>query len=410
MTRLLTKPENDDDITDVDLLAGNSEDISSIVDDIDAQLSSITSELGADKLDVRFTVKVYRVVENKAELAWLFDCTPAELPILQKLRDEYDGGRFECRVYKNNRIYKRVKVVVESPKKPVAAQLVKNDMAEMLKEMGRQQQENFNMLKDTVLQMVGKPSTPPPSQIETMTLMMELMKSMKDFASPQIPQAPAFDPEKMFDLFLKGMEMGRDSGGGGETGLMDIAKELIKSPLLGSLAQAVNNPPQLPRPPAGMSIPIQQKPLAQKIPLNTANQQERNPDFKPQPPTQGENMTNPVIKHYLNMLIQKAENDSDPVLYAEFILDNAPQSMVEENIMREDLIEYASSIDPRVKQHEKWFTELRDHIVSVLTLPDETEEDEGDRDNPGELTLDATVTPDNASNDTVRPLGNATNT
>lgn len=121
-------------------------------------------------------------------------------------------------------------------------------------------------------------------------------------------------------------------------------------------------------------------------------------------------MTNPVIKHYLNMLIQKAENDSDPVLYAEFILDNAPQSMVEENIMREDLIEYASSIDPRVKQHEKWFTELRDHIVSVLTLPEETEEDEGDRDNPGELTFDATSATDNASNDTVRPLGNATNT
>ena len=401
MTRLLTKPENDDDITDVNLLAGNSEDISSIVDDIDAQLSSITSELGADKLDVKFTVKVYRVVENKAELAWLFDCTPAELPILQKLRDEYDGGRFECRVYKNNRIYKRVKVVVESPKKPVATQLVKNDMAEMLKEMGRQQQENFNMLKDTVLQMVGKPSTPPPSQIETMTLMIGLMKSMKDFASPQIPQAPAFDPEKMFDLFLKGMEMGRDSGGGGETGLMDLAKELIKSPLLGQLAQAATTPqlppPKMEQPKLPVQLPIKLNPQAQS-------------EIKPQPPTQGENMTNPAIKYYLNMLIQKAENDSDPVLYAEFILDNAPQSMVEENIMREDLIEYASSIDPRVKQHEKWFTELRDHIVSVLTLPEETEEDEGDRDNPGELTLDATSTTDNASNDTVRPLGNATNT
>jgi hypothetical protein len=271
----------------------------------------------------------------------------------------------------------------------------------MLKEMGRQQQENFNMLKDTVLQMVGKPSTPPPSQIETMTLMIGLMKSMKDFSSPQIPQAPAFDPEKMFDLFLKGMEMGRDSGGGGETGLMDLAKELIKSPLLGQLAQAATtpqlSPPKMEQPKLPVQLPIKLNPQAQS-------------EIKPQPPTQGENMTNPVIKHYLNMLIQKAENDSDPVLYAEFILDNAPQSMVEENIMREDLIEYASSIDPRVKQHEKWFTELRDHIVSVLTLPEETEEDEGDRDNPGELTLDATSTTDNASNDTVRPLGNATNT
>lgn len=395
MTKLLSKPD-ESEITDI--LNAESEDISNIVDDIDAQLSSITSELGGDKLDVKFTVKVYRIVENRGELAWLFDCTPAELPILQKLRDEYSGGRFECRIYRNNRIYKRIKVVVEQPSKPVAVQS-KNDMAEMLKEMGRQQQENFNMLKDTVLQMVGKPSTPPPSQIETMTLMMGLMKSMKDFATPQIPQTPAFDPEKMFDLFLKGMEMGRESGGGGETGLMDIAKELIKSPLLGQLAQAATTLPQLPRP----TIPAQ-NPTTPKIAMQPQSQAQTQPK---QPKQEGENMKNPVLKHYLNMLVQKAEKDSDPILYAEFILDNVPQSMVEQNIMRDDLIEYASTIDPRVKDYQEWFIDLRDHIISVLTSPDE-EEETGSTDLTSPATGDnATVSSDNSTDDPKRASGNA---
>lgn len=389
----LLRPENDDDITDVNLLPGNAEDISNIVDDIDAQLSSITSELGADKLDVKFTVKVYRVVENKAELAWLFDCTPAELPILQKLRDEYDGGRFECRVYKNNRIYKRVKVVVETPKKLAVTQPAKNEMSEMLKEMGRQQQDNFNMLKDTVMQMVGKPSTPQPSQMEMMTGMMALMASMKNFVSP--PVQPSVSPDKMIEVLIKGMELGRDSGGGSETGLMDIAKELIKSPLLGQLAQAATTMPQLPRQQAQMQIPVQAKPAQPQM------------TTQPQPATQpkGTVMQTQVLKHYLDMLVKKAEKDSDPILYAEFILDNVPQSMVEENIMRDDLIEYASTIDPRVKDHQEWFIELRDHIITVLTSPDEEEEtDSTDLTSPA-TGDNATGSPDNSTDDPKRASG-----
>ena len=385
--KALNKP-NEDEITDVNLLTGDSEDISNIVDDIDAQLSSITSELGADKLDVKFTVKVYRVVENKAELAWLFDCTPAELPILQKLRDEYQGGRFECRVYRNNRIYKRVKVVVEAPLKP-KDEPRKSDIAEILAAVSAQQDRQFNQLKETMMQIVGKPTTPQPSQIEMMTGMMALMMSMKNFVSP--PAQESFGAEKMMDLLLKGMEIGRESGGGGETGLMDIAKELIKSPLLGSLAQAATNPvPQLPRPVTVNKIPIAVNKSSVPLPL-----------------PQGENMHNPIIVHNLKKLIEKAEKDSDPVLYAEFILDNVPQSMVEQYIAREDLIDYLSSIDSRVNNHKEWFTELRDHIIGVLTTPDETEETDSTADHHLDNSENATGSLDNSTNDSERGGGNA---
>lgn len=398
---MVTKALTQEDFEEAEYVqTQKAEDITALQNDVDDQINSIFSEVGADKNEVNYHFQVWRVLKDQAEMAFLFKGTPAELPIMERLRDEYDGGKFHIQIYRNKKRYKRLQVNVEVPKKVAVAALVKNDLAEVFKEMGRQQQENFNMLKDTVLQMVGKPSTPPPSQIETMTLMIGLMKSMKDFASPQIPQTPAFDPEKMFDLFLKGMEMGRESGGGGETGLMDIAKELIKSPLLGQLAQAATTP-QLPPPNMRMA-----KPVAAALtdnPVKETNASALNPQV-----AKGDTVNNPVLKHYLNMLVQKAEKDSDPILYAEFILDNVPQSMVEQNIMREDLIEYASSIDPRVKQHEQWFLELRDHIITVLTGPDEPEDDAGNNVIPEpDLSPNATGSPDNVTDDPKRSSGDA---
>jgi hypothetical protein len=397
---MATKALTQEDFEEAEFIqTQKAEDVTALQNDIDDQINSIFSEVGADKNEVNYYFQVWRVLKDQADMAFLFKGTPAELPIMERLRDEYDGGRFHIQIYRNKKRYKRLNVTVEMPKKAAIATMVKNDMAEVLKEMGRQQQENFNMLKDTVMQMVGKPSTPQPSQMEMMTGMMTLMMSMKNFVSP--PAQSNVSPDKMIEVLIKGMELGRESGGGGETGLMDIAKELIKSPLLGSLAQAVNNPPQLPRPAMQPQIPMQSKPGT--IPAQPQMTTQAQAQAQPKP--QGTNMTNPVIKHYLNQLIQKAEKDSDPVLYAEFILDNVPQSMVEENIMREDLIEYLSSIDPRVSNYKEWFIELRDHIISVLTIPDEQEDNEGNSDISGDTDPNATGSPDNSTDDTVRPIG-----
>lgn len=369
-----------------------AEDVTAQQNDIDDQINSILAEVGTDKTEVNYYFQVWRILKDQADMAFLFKGTPADLPIMERLRDEYDGGKFHIQIYRNKKRYKRLQVTVEVPKKVAVAALVKNDLAEVFKEMGRQQQENFNMLKDTVLQMVGKPSTPQPSQIEMMTGMMTLMMSMKNFVSPSAQLNVS--PDKMIEVLIKGMELGRDSGGSGETGLMDIAKELIKSPLLGSLAQAVTNPSQLPRP-------------AQITPQSHQAVKQSQPQVQMQQKPQGDDMHNPVIKHYLNKLIEKAEKDSDPILYAEFILDNAPQSMVEKNIMREDLIDYLSSIDSRVSNHKEWFIELRNHIISVLTTPDDSEDDAGTSDIPGNIDPDATGSPDHVADDTIRPVGNA---
>ena len=407
--KLLTQ----DDFEEAEIIhTREAEDISLQQSDADDQINAIFSEIGSDKNETNYHFQVSRIVKDQADMAFLFKGTAADLPILERLRDEYEGGKFHIQIYRNKKRYKRLSVTVESPKKSAVTH-IKNDMAELMRAMGEQQQNNFNMLKDTVLQMVGKPTTPQPSQVEMMTGMMTLMMSMKAFVSPPAQQANSFGPEKMIELLLKGMEMGRDSGGS-ETGLMDIAKELIKSPLLGQLAHAATAStgsgqasPQLAPPKMRLAHPLPPKIESKKAvtdeipaPVNSISKE-------------GVPMKNPVIKHYLDMLVKKAEKDSDPVLYAEFILDNVPQSMVEANIMRDDLIEYAFSIDPRVKQHEKWFIELRDHIVSVLTELDEGE-DTGDStglptDDLADLATENNVAsaPLNSTDDPERPGGDA---
>lgn len=371
-----------------------AEDITLQQADADDQINSIFSEVGADKNETTYYFQVWRILKDKADMAFLFKGTPADLPIMERLRDEYEGGKFHIQIYRNKKRYKRLTVSVEAPKKAVVSQQIKNDMAEMLRVMGTQQQENFAMLKDTVLQMVGKPSTPQPSQMEMMTGMMMLMKSMKDFVSP--PSAtPVFDPEKMFDMFLRGIEMGRETGGSSETGLMDIAKELIKSPLLGELAKAGHTqaPPPLPRAPRigpqpmpsmGSERPVTLNPVQTRhvgpVPPLTPSDSERPLSPKPpQSPTaaplfEEPVMSNDVLKYYLDILIQKSGQDSDPVLYAELILDSVPLEIIENIIMRDDLIDYASSFDSRIKAHENWFLELRDHIRAALTDPGEEDD------------------------------------
>lgn len=386
-----------------------AEDFTAQQNDIDDQINSILAEVGTDKNDVTFHFQVWRVVKDQAEMAYLFKGTPADLPIMDRLRDEFDGGKFFIQIYKNKKRFRRLTVSVEAPKKQPIAQLVRNDMAEMVRVLADQQEKQFAMLRDTMIQLTGKPSTPQPSQMEMMTGMMTLMMSMKQFVSA--PPQDTFGPEKMMDLLIKGMEIGRESGGGGEgSTLMDIARDLIKSPLLVTLSQAANQPQnqtpaqnrqQLPTPQANATLP--NNPLPLKKPESEVITEQS------QPKAEGKkmNLTESVMKHYLNMLVQKAEKDSDPILYAEFILDNVPLEMVQENIAREDLIEYAASFDPRVKRHEKWFTELRDHIVNVLTEED-TEEEDGEEplSTPDGDIANASVPAEHSTDDPGRNGGN----
>lgn len=372
MAKALPAPDDTEDAEFT--LTGEAEDVSGIVEDIDAQLNNVMSELGADKLDVKFIIKVYRVVPNSGVLSWVFDCSPAELPILARLRDDYNGGKFECRVYKNNRIFRRVTVHVDAPNKP-KEEPKQSEMAQILKAIADQQAAQFTQLKETLLQIAGKQPAPQQGPLEMMTVMLDIMKSMKEFTAPINPVVPSLDPEKTIDLIMRGMELGRESGGGGDDGIMGILKEFVKSPLLGETVKAMSAAQSAPQLAAPANLPVQIPAQLPQTPISaTPNSVPTQPQVKP--------MQNQFIANYVNQLVDRAKRDSDPMLYAHFILDNVPEQIVRENIAREDLIDEFSKYNPLVREHVEWFTELRNNIIALLTEDEEAGDDVGNAPEP----------------------------
>lgn len=393
MVRSLTHDNVEEGILNVE-----GEDITNIIEDVDAQINSMTSEFGADKLDAEFSIKVYRVIEGKGELAWLFACVPSELPIMQKLQDDYEGGRFEVRIYKNKKIYRRIPVVVAPPvkKKDVEKIVPQNDLTALVNAISQQQERQFNQLKETLLQIAGKNTSPAPDPMAMMGSMMAALVQMKNFITPAAQPTNSLPPEKMVDLIIKGMELGKDSGGGSETNMLDVLKEAFKSPLLLAAANSLQQPvinhnPMVNRAPAKVAV----------NPANPANPNklQQRPTIVPKPKQENLNMNN-ILVHNLNMLVEKAENDSDPILYAEFILDNVPEETIKEYILKDDLIEEMQKINPKVLEYKNWFIEMRDHIKMVLT-----EEGAG-----GDITDNEPSPAIESPNDPIGVGGDATNT
>jgi hypothetical protein len=68
-------------------------------------------------------------------------------------------------------------------------------------------------------------------------------------------------------------------------------------------------------------------------------------------------------------LVKRAENDSDPALYAMFILDNVAEAQVRAFIERPDALAELIRVNPAVNDHLEWFAELRSHLIGLMGVP-----------------------------------------
>jgi hypothetical protein len=330
----------DSDSLDIDKNVSDTEDTVKFSGDFDDYIQAVFSEIGGDVNEQNIVLKVYRVVENKAEVAYLFACTPAELPILDKLRDEYSGGRFEVRVYRNNGCIRRKVVVIEAAKKPVVVKT--EDTSQLAKIM----LDGFNRIADKMATMNTQPQVmPDPSKL------METMGNMIMNFQRMMPQAPTIvNPvEQSLALVQKGIELAQGiNRDGQEPSMVGVLSDFFKSPLLEHML----------RPKVEPIMQTQSRPVGNQQPINQADA---------------------VRKQYINMLLQKAKQGASPELYAEYILDNAPEDVVRENFIGPTVINDIMRLVPEVGNHVNWFTELQKAIMQMLDdtdLPaDDTELD-----------------------------------
>lgn len=94
-----------------------------------------------------------------------------------------------------------------------------------------------------------------------------------------------------------------------------------------------------------------------------------------------------MFRVYLDSLVKKAAGGSNPELYAEYILDNAPEDQVRKFLGQPDALEQLAAINPGVAEHRAWFEALRDATLGMLEAGAPAEDE-------GEGPLEGAVIPD----------------
>lgn len=321
---------------DPDAIDAQFEDVSDVQADLDMELNSIFSEFGGDDTIDEYEIRVYRVQPGKGSLGYLFACLPSELPILDKLRDQYGGGDFEIRVLKNKKIFKRRKCVIEEPKnKPAPTANTTSEILMVVQTMNN----GFTKLGELIAsqQNAGQNISPMAMQSE----MLQNMVAMKDFLGGN--EKPQESPLAVFKQMVEIQKTigGVEGGGGFSDSLLSIANQVLpKLADMGQQEQAFK----------AQRLRGTRKP---RLKRPAATGQRRQPSENP-------------MKLHLIFLCAQAKLNNDPRLYAQMVLDNTAENK------RGELIEFIggpnaltemAKVHKGVLKYPSWFGQLGEYII-----------------------------------------------
>lgn len=316
----------------------------------DQALMRVLGSLGNDD---EAMVLIYRQGPKYEDQTYIDECPPSEFRLSMLQEEPYNGGTFRIHVRgagKTGFLANRKIKVQPKAKKPdavPAADVVTSALAQM-------QQQNAAMMKElmTTMQAMRQPA-PQQSPMD----LIAMIKLVKELTVPA-PAAPAAAAEQI-GLFKEVVAMAKTmsemTGGAPEDPLLR-GLERLAAPMLTYMAAQKQN---------------------QAVPQPTTM-----PTVEEQPAVQPEPEQDPMmmIRTYFAMLIAKAEAQVDPTPYAYLILEHVPQEMIDDRLRPDNWLDRLAEIDPRVKNHQEWFADLRNLIFELLTPEsdaDTTEPDNG---------------------------------
>lgn len=329
----------------------------------------ILAEFGQSPDNVAWSVKVYRAAQKGEPEPYLFTCSPNEFPIIDKLRDEYGTGKYRVRVFVNNRVHKYFTVSVEArrtataPVAPAPAP-VSDGLAAALE-------------RQTALleRLINQRNTPVPqvNTLEMITGVLGAISQVKNLFGPATPPGP----ENAIELFMKGIEAAKELGGGerGSTGLMDIVRDLLKSPIVEKMIEGaaanINVPhtaPALPLQPGIGEIPQPIVSTQQPPPQAPTQQPPTNGDAIHQQAPSPENDPRLIgMVHNIRYLATKAAANADVELYADWVLDNVPRDLLAQMIADPNALATLSAAVPEARPYVGWFGQLLALVKEILT-------------------------------------------
>jgi hypothetical protein len=325
------------------------------------------------------TVTIYRVIKNRP-LAYVFECSPDSFS-MDQLRDEYGGGEFRVYIHIDGELQKNIRVMVEPKPKTTDETPALAALREGLDRQGK--------LLEALTARVAAPAPPAPGLAsmlggatlpETLTAFGALLQILR----PPAPPPPPVQQESTsgaIDMLMKGIQLAKDlreEGGGGESTLLDVVRDMLKSPMLLQAVESAANQPKLPAPTTanGRQVPMRRGP-AQHGPITASARQPAVTDTDRPPAAtapaadasevvEGTAEVSPaklsdpqmaqMVQHYMGVLTAQAAADSDPELYAGLILDQLPDEAIIMLLDREpDPVSALIADYPPAEPYREWF-------------------------------------------------------
>ena len=381
-------PEPDSDIPDAVYVEGTAEDVTKLVNDQETEEQELLQELGADERVVDIYAKIYQQERNNRNLTWLFDCTMADFPILERLRDQYGSGSYQARIYKNKKLYRQVRWQIKTPStqnQPVApgetaVNAAINQQGQLMGELV----SIVHQMKQAPAPVVNQNPMDPTAMVQMFTAMMGAMQQM-------IPPPPKV--ESPLALMAQVVNMMKDiQSDGKEKGMFDIVSDFLKSPLLSqAVEQSQKQASQMysrqaiaPAPkPSGFATnaPSNSSPSMMRVPAPTTESEHHNlssnpyegsnydpsPNYAPQEAPQEISPDEMQFRSQLELLVNAAQRGADPDLYADLIEDQIPREMIDQFLMVPNPLEVLANYHPGVSQYADWFKRLLNSLTNGET-------------------------------------------
>lgn len=338
-------------------------------DDLQNALSVIMAEAGVTEHEAVAHVYLLDRESNEEPKIWK---GPAEDYDLDKLAHKFGSGSYRLKVYAKDdgtgKFVLRLNRVIPyrlSAEEDARLKAIRSGEVPVSQLNGNAQP---TITAETIAQAIRAampapaPVVPAISPIEMVKAFAEVLKAVTPVS--QVPQMNPVDVLRVAAGFIKDNTVGSDpiERGVNATG-MDVFMRLVDrfAPMFEkTIAQAVQGQP------AGLPNPHQ---MGNAQPGGTP-MQPMQPVQPIQPIQPGDDVTM-KLRMGLNFLCMQAQAGNDPETYADVILDNVPEKELKEMFAQPDWLDRLAAFDPNVKNHAKWFGELKEACEDTLNAPPE---------------------------------------
>lgn len=255
-----------------------------------------------------------------------------------------------------------------------------SDLALVLAAMQRSADQQATNTNNLLRALIERPQPAAPAQPDTIGMLLAAQKLL----GPR-------DANGGMDMFLKGIEFGKEIGGsGGETDFGDLMLKGIDGLKELSAAQPAQATPRRRLPAPGTVPAIEHQPAAAP----------RNP--RAAAPTAGAKMNTLQLLQWLGGQVKRllvlAANNKSPSLYAEVFLDGLPPGLehatILEHLNKPDAIQQLARLDKRVLHFAPWFEEFRGEVLRMIEEGPEDDGDDEDGDDEDDATAPGAVVAD----------------